>query len=128
MLAGDVHQTGAHSPARGRPVPRGHLSLSRLTLRGRLPLSGQDSSLMYVDPRGLRFGAVVTTLVLAVGLVTASAWVLLAQTLVFAVGAAAGLRRAPYGLLFRALVRPRLGPPRELEAEAPPRFAQAVGF
>jgi hypothetical protein len=29
--------------------------------------------------------------------------------------------------VFRSVVRPRLGPPTEFEAEAPPRFAQAVG-
>jgi hypothetical protein len=47
---------------------------------------------------------------------------------VFAVGAFAGLRYAPYALLFRLLVAPRLGPVREREAEAPPRFAQLVGL
>ena len=30
--------------------------------------------------------------------------------------------------MFRKLVRPRLGPPAELEDAAPPRFAQAVGL
>jgi hypothetical protein len=54
--------------------------------------------------------------------------VLAAQAAVFAVGAAFGLRHAPYGLVYKALVLPRLGPPAELEAEAPPRFAQAVGL
>lgn len=38
------------------------------------------------------------------------------------------MRYSPYGFLYRKLVRPRLGPPRELEPEAPPRFAQAVGL
>ena len=38
------------------------------------------------------------------------------------------MRYAPYGLIFRWLVRPRLGPPAELEDEAPPRFAQGVGL
>jgi Domain of unknown function (DUF4395) len=38
------------------------------------------------------------------------------------------MRRAPYGLVFRFLIRPRLGPPRETEPEAPPRFAQGVGL
>jgi Domain of unknown function (DUF4395) len=47
--------------------------------------------------------------------------------LVFTAGAVFGLRYAPYGLLYRGLIRPRLGAPRELEPEAPPRFAQAVG-
>jgi hypothetical protein len=83
---------------------------------------------MFVDPRGPRFGAAVTTVVLAAVLVTGSGWLLAAQAVVFAVGAFAGLRLAPYGVLFRALVRPRLAPPAELEAEAPPRFAQGVGF
>ena len=83
---------------------------------------------MYVDPRGPRFGAALTTLVLAAVLVTGSGWLLLAQAVVFATGAVAGLRWAPYGVLYRRLVRPRLAPPAELEAEAPPRFAQGVGL
>jgi Domain of unknown function (DUF4395) len=83
---------------------------------------------MNVDPRGLRFAAWVTTVVLAVGLVTQNAWLAAAQTAVFAVGTFAGLRWAPYGLLYRYLVAPRLDPPGELEPAAPPRFAQGVGF
>jgi hypothetical protein len=53
--------------------------------------------------------------------------VLLAQLVVFLVGAVAGVRYAPYGLLFRYLIRPRLGPPATTEDPTPPRFAQAVG-
>ncbi|MBO0821451.1 MAG: DUF4395 domain-containing protein, partial [Nocardiopsaceae bacterium] len=87
-----------------------------------------NTSTPSIDARGPRFGAAITTVVLAVVLVTSSGWLLLAQTLVFAIGALAGLRYAPYGLLYRYLVRPRLGPPSRTEAEAPPRFAQAVGL
>jgi hypothetical protein len=83
---------------------------------------------MTIDARGPRFSAAITTLVLALVLVTGSGWLLFAQALVFAVGALAGLRYAPYGLLYRYLVRPRLGPPSRTEAEAPPRFAQGVGM
>ncbi len=83
---------------------------------------------MEIDPRGPRFGAAITTVVLAVVLITGAAWLLAAQVAVFAVGALAGLRYAPYGLLYRRLVRPRLGPPAHTEAEAPPRFAQGVGM
>jgi len=83
---------------------------------------------MQIDPRGSRFGALVTTGVLVVVLITSSAWLLAAQAVVFAIGAVFGLRYAPYGLVFRALIRPRLGPPEELEDEAPPRFAQGVGL
>jgi len=88
----------------------------------------QELEPVYVDPRGLRVVAWITTAVLAVVLLTGS-WVLLAvQTAIFAVGAFAGLRWAPYGLLFRLLVAPRLPKPAELEPAAPPRFAQGVGF
>ena len=66
---------------------------------------------MRIDPRGSRFGAAITTVVLAIVLVTGSGWLLLAQTVVFAIGAMAGLRYAPYGIVYKALVRPRLGPP-----------------
>ena len=83
---------------------------------------------MEIDPRGPRFGAFITVAVLAVVLITRSAWLLALQTLVFAIGALAGLRYAPYGLLYRWLIRPRLGPPTHTEAEAPPRFAQGMGM
>jgi Domain of unknown function (DUF4395) len=81
-----------------------------------------------IDSRGPRFGAAITVVVLAAVLVTGSAWLLAAQLAVFAVGAIAGLRYAPYGILYRRLIRPRLGPPAHTEAEAPPRFAQGVGM
>jgi hypothetical protein len=83
---------------------------------------------MGIDPRGPRFSAVITTVILAIVLVTGSGWLLLAQTVVFAIGALAGLRYAPYGIAYKAVLRPRLGPPAELEAESPPRFAQGVGM
>jgi Domain of unknown function (DUF4395) len=83
---------------------------------------------MDIDPRGPRFGAVITSIVLAVVLITGSAWLLGAQLLVFAIGAVFGLRYAPYGLVYRRLVRPRLGPPARTEPEAPPRFSQGVGM
>ncbi len=83
---------------------------------------------MDIDPRGPRFGAAITVAVLAAVLITGNAWLLAGQAVVFAIGALAGLRYAPYGAVFRRLVRPRLGPPAHTEAEAPPRFAQGVGM
>jgi hypothetical protein len=83
---------------------------------------------MKVDPRGQRFAAALSAAVLVAVLITSSAWVLAAQAAVFGIGAVLGLRYAPYGLVYRALVRPRLGAPRELEDEAPPRFSQGVGL
>ncbi|MDI3418240.1 DUF4395 domain-containing protein [Streptomyces luteolus] len=81
-----------------------------------------------IDARGPRFGAALTTVVLALVLITGSVWLLAWQALCFATGVAAGVRRTPYGLLFRTVVRPRLGPVTERESPAPPRFAQAVGL
>lgn len=87
---------------------------------------------IQVDPRGLRFAAAVTAVVLALVLSIDSEpvrLVLLAvQVAVFATGTLAGLRRSPYSLVFATFVRPRLGPPAELEDARPPRFAQLVGL
>ncbi|MFL6118952.1 DUF4395 domain-containing protein [Actinophytocola sp.] len=81
-----------------------------------------------VDPRGPRFAAWVTTVVLAVVLVTGWWPLLAAQAVVFAIGAFAGLGVAPYSILYRTLVAPRLQSTGEREDTAPLRFAQGVGF
>ena len=81
-----------------------------------------------VDVRGPRFAAWITTAVLAVVLLTGAWWLLAAQAVVFAIGAALGPRRSPYGLLFAKLISPRLRPATEREPVGPLRFAQAVGF
>jgi len=81
-----------------------------------------------VDPRGPRFAAWVSTVVLAAVLLTGNGWLLAAQAAVFALGAFAGLRFSPYAELYRAAVAPRLRPPTHREPAAPVRFAQGVGF
>lgn len=88
-----------------------------------------------IDPRSPRFGAGITAVLLLVdlflaliGATAAAFWLLLVIALLFAWGAFAGIRRHPYGALFRAFVRPRLAPPSELEDPAPPTFAQGVGL
>ncbi|CAM3355031.1 DUF4395 domain-containing protein [Nocardioides dubius] len=85
-----------------------------------------------IDPRGPRFAAGVTSVVLAVVLLTAphpaGVALLAVQALLFASGALLGLGRTPLGWLYRRVVRPRLAPPVELEDPAPPRFAQSVGL
>jgi hypothetical protein len=81
-----------------------------------------------VDPRGLRFAAAVTTVVLALTLVLNSFWPLAVQAVVFAIAVMFGVQASPYSQIFKRLVRPRLGPPKELEDPAPPRFAQLVGL
>lgn len=85
-----------------------------------------------IDPRGPRFAAALTSVVLLAVLLLAPGPVatalLAAQAVLFAVGASRGVQHTPYSWLFRTLVRPRLGAPAELEDPAPPRFAQAVGL
>lgn len=85
-----------------------------------------------IDPRGQQFGAVLTSVVLALSLLTAPGAVgvtlLAAQAVLFAAAVVLGVQRIPAAWLFRRLVRPRLGPPRQLEDPQPPRFAQAVGL
>jgi len=87
---------------------------------------------LEIDPRGPQFNAALTSLVLAVVLVTAPATggvVLLAlQALLFATGAVLGVQRTPAASLFRTLLPPRPAPPAHLEDPRPPRFAQLVGL
>jgi hypothetical protein len=83
-----------------------------------------------LDPRGVRFSAGATSIILTLGLITQSWRVLAAQTVLFALCAFAGVRTNPWGYLFRRTVRPRLRELDTTEAEdpAPVRFSQAVGF
>jgi hypothetical protein len=107
-----------------------------------------------IDPRGPRFAAGITALLLLIdvflgltGLSTAQAaegWaitsasvaerfldpaflLLLVTTLLFLWGVLSP-RTAPWGVLFRTVVAPRLTAPTELEDPRPPRFAQGVGL
>jgi hypothetical protein len=85
-----------------------------------------------IDPRGPRFGGTITTIVLAIALVTVgsplSDVLVVWQAIVFGLGAIVGLHAQPYGIFYRKVVGPRLSPPQVLEDAAPPRFAQAVGL
>ncbi|MEV8634433.1 DUF4395 domain-containing protein [Streptosporangium sp. NPDC051023] len=77
---------------------------------------------MHVDPRALRFSAALTTVVLALVLVTSSGLLLAAQAVVFALGL---FGASPYGMIFKGIVK---SPPPELEDAAPPSFAQGLGL
>lgn len=99
-----------------------------------------------IDPRGPRFGAAITAVLLLVTIATglgAAATppasllarisepafiLLLVLTAVFAWGAFAGIARHPYGIVFKKFVQPRLAPATEREAPTPPTFAQGVGL
>ena len=101
-----------------------------------------------IDPRGPRFGATLTLITLTIELIlllvntealsssnslasnffTPAGLLLTYITVIFAIGAFAGIAKHPYGAIFKALVRPRLAAPTELEDPKPPTFAQLIGF
>lgn len=87
---------------------------------------------LEIDVRGPRFGAAITTAVLATALVVQGPIgiaLLSLQVAQFAVASLGGLRWSPYGNLFRFVKRRfDLGPPPETEPEGPPRFAQLCGL
>jgi len=85
-----------------------------------------------IDPRGPRFGAALTLVLLIVVLLlgtTPAAYAVLAVVVAsFALGAFGGVGRTWQAWVFRTVVRPRLDPPSELEDPRPPTFAQLVGL
>ena len=81
-----------------------------------------------IDPRGHRFGAALSSVILALGFAGNAPIVIPAVGLALGVSAYFGTRYSilgrPWPFVRRVL---RLGPPAELESEVPPRFAQALG-
>lgn len=110
------------------------------------PLAAQPGQ-QGIDPRGPRFGAAITTLLLAVTLIAGltgvsvqsgttfaerladpAFWLLVIIAIFFGWGAFGGIQRHPYGKVFKKLIQPRLKPATELENPKPPTFAQLIGF
>ncbi len=81
-----------------------------------------------IDARGPRFSALLTTVVLAIALVTGSVWVAAFQAVVFAIGATNGPQFTPYAFVYRSLIKPRLKSPLRTEDVRPPKFAQSIGL
>ena len=81
-----------------------------------------------IDARGSRFSAALTTVVLAIALVTGSVWVATFQAAVFAIGAINGPQFTPYAFTYRTLIKPRLKSPLRTEDVRPPKFAQSIGL
>jgi hypothetical protein len=81
-----------------------------------------------IDPRGQRFGAGVSAVVLGLAHVLNLPWLALLVGLNLAASSAFGTRLFLPGRLW-PIIRSgfRLGRPAELEHEYPPRFAQALG-
>jgi hypothetical protein len=91
-------------------------------------VSNSTKSTTIIDARGPRFGAVITTVVLATALATNNVWVIVAQGIVFAIGAIKGPQFTPYAFVYKSLVKPRLKGEVPTEDVRPPQFAQTVGL
>jgi hypothetical protein len=81
-----------------------------------------------IDPRGHRFAAGLSVVILGLGFIASVPLVVPAIGIALGVSAYFGTRYSvlgrPWPFVRRAL---NLGPPAELESEVPPRFAQALG-
>jgi len=87
----------------------------------------KEKTPVFIDARGPRYSAGITTTVLALALITKSNYLIGFQFAVFLSAVLFGLRRSIYGLLYRNLIQPRLSGPIPSENEAAPRFAQLIG-
>jgi hypothetical protein len=85
-------------------------------------------STVLIDARGPRFGAAITTVVLAAALATHNAWFVVAQAVVFAIGAFKGPQYTPYAFIYKKAVKPFLKGEVPTEEVKPPQFAQKVGL
>ena len=81
-----------------------------------------------IDARGPRFSAAITTLVLAIALITKSPVIIWLQLLVFGIGAIFTPVKTPYAYLYKTFVKPRLKGEVPTEDVKPPQFAQSVGL
>jgi len=85
------------------------------------------SSPVPIDPRGPRFNQAVLAVALLSAFLLDVPLVVPVFAVVLFLGAAFGPRYGPFLALFRVAIRPRLGPPGELEDPRPPRFAASLG-
>ena len=80
-----------------------------------------------IDPRGHRFGAGVSAVLLIVATLTQTPWLVALVLVSIGASAAFGMRWSVYGMVWRRLVKVVGLAPVELEHEYPPRFAQVLG-
>jgi len=83
---------------------------------------------ILIDARGPRFGAAITSVLLAAALLTHSPLIVAVSLIFFLIGALRGPQFTPQGLIFKKFVKPRLKSETTLEDVRPPRFAQQVGL
>jgi hypothetical protein len=82
---------------------------------------------VLIDARGPRYSAGITTVVLALALISESVYLIGFQFAVFLSAVLFGLRKSIYGFIYRGLIQPRLKGPVPSEDQRAPRFAQFIG-
>ena len=82
---------------------------------------------VLIDARGPRYSAGITTVVLALALISESVYLIGFQFAVFLSAVLFGLRKSIYGFIYRGLIQPRLSGPVPSEDQRAPRFAQLIG-
>ena len=85
-------------------------------------------STTIIDARGPRFGALITTIILAAALATNNVWFVVAAGIAFAIGAFKGPQFTPQAFIYKSFVKPRLKGEVPAEDVRPPQFAQSVGL
>ena len=80
-----------------------------------------------IDPRGHRFGAGVSAVLLIAAAATQTPWLVALVLVTIGVSAAFGLRYSVYGAIWRRIVKVAKLGPAEPEHEYPPRVAQVLG-
>ena len=90
-------------------------------------INQSNKPVVLIDARGPRYSAGITSVVLALALITESSYVIGFQFAVFLSAVLFGLRRSIYGFIYRNLIQPRLSGPVPSEDQRAPRFAQLIG-
>ena len=91
-------------------------------------VANSAKSTTLIDARGPRFGAAITTIVFAAALATQNIWFVVAQAIVFAIGAFKGPQFTPYAFIYKKAIKPLLKGEVPTEEVKPPQFAQKVGL
>ncbi len=90
-------------------------------------INQSNKPVVLIDARGPRYSAAITSVVLALALITESSYVIGFQFTVFLSAVLFGLRRSIYGFIYRNLIQPRLKGVVPSEDQRAPRFAQLIG-
>jgi hypothetical protein len=99
-------------------------------------MSSSNNAPKGLDPRGPRFGAAITSVLMVLVIylsldpatIAVALGIMIFSVSMFVIGTAVGPAKHPYSYVYKYLVRPALKPPSALENATPVHFAQFVGL